>query len=523
MIFYGSLKLCYNKDMRRDCFYITKYFTKSKIFLACLLGFINGIVCGTFLNVPFLFVFVLGLLSLFVVFVCKNKLIRILFLIIICCLLGIIRYNFSKIEINQNQIAFYNEQNTEFIGLICKEPDVRGAEIKYTVCSRQVDDKKVNGKVLVTAGLFPNFEYGDLVKIKCTLKTPEQFEDFAYDKYLARYDIYSTCSFAKIYLQEKNRANFLFSKILGFKYKLKDNIDLLIKKPQSGIFSAMALGLKREIPTQILQQFSYAGVSHVIAISGMHITIISGILMSICVAVGLSRKKAFYFCTVCLLLYVIIVGLPASAVRAGIMGFLVLLSMQIGRASKITNSLFFVAAIMLLINPRLLRDDIGFQLSFMAVLSLVYFGDFWEKVLLKIKIPRVLGIFEGIQMTMAAQVLTLPIIIYYFGVVSIIAPIANVLIVPILPYIMMSGFAAMLVGIINVSLAKVIVLPAFLGLSFLLNTVEVLTNLPHTYFVVEKVGLQFVFVYYFILIVLWLKKKTVKHSTTNKQHSMNIQ
>jgi competence protein ComEC len=136
-------------------------------------------------------------------------------------------------------------------------------------------------------------------------------------------------------------------------------------------------------------------------------------------AIGLSRKQAFYLAVLLLVIFIILVGVPASAMRAGLMGFFVLWALKLGRLNKITNAIILAGAIMLLINPKLLRYDIGFQLSFLAILGLIYFYPLINDWMIKIKMPKLKGGREIFSMTIAAQVFTLPITAYNFSTVSL--------------------------------------------------------------------------------------------------------
>jgi len=190
------------------------------------------------------------------------------------------------------------------------------------------------------------------------------------------------------------------------------------------------LGDKRRLSEELKEKLNIAGVRHITAISGMHIMILSGVLMYLAMALGLWRGQAFYFALIILILFIIMVGLPASAVRAGIMVFFYLLAEKVGRPKSGSRAIVFAATCMLIANPLLLKLDVGFQLSFLAVMGITYLMPLLQKFLK----------FRLLAMTLSAQVFTLPILIYNFGYVSFAAPITNILIVPLLPFIMGLGF-----------------------------------------------------------------------------------
>ncbi len=120
------------------------------------------------------------------------------------------------------------------------------------------------------------------------------------------------------------------------------------------------------------------------------------------------------------------------------MGTLLLIALNIGRQYSIAPALFFAALIMLVMNPKILFWDIGFQLSFAATLGIVYFAPLFEQRTEYIENPA--GVKSVLITTFAAIIATLPFILLYFGRMSLVAPLANVLILPFLPYIMLWGF-----------------------------------------------------------------------------------
>ena len=488
--------------------------TKSKIFLLSCVSFIIGIAIGNFFAVPFLFVYILFLLFVFFIIIFrKQKICSVIFLCLFFSLLGNFRFNFTQFFRAKNLISYHNGEKVLFQGMVAEAPDIRSDKIKYTVETKKIyleNFESIKGKVLVSGELYPEYEYGDFLEISCKIQAPEKIDDFDYEKYLERYNIYSLCYFPKIKLLEKNKGDFLYLEILKFRNKLKDITDLAMKKPESSIFAAINLGLTRETPQDVLQVFANAGVSHIIAISGTNITIICGILMSFCISLGISRKKAFYLCSVTIFTYVLLVGSPVSAVRAGIMGFLVLLAVRLGRLSNIMNTLFFTAALMLLLNPRILLSDVSFQLSFLAVLSMVIFGKFFENFLEKIKTPKSFSIFESLNMTLSAQVLTMPIIIYDFGIISLVSLPANILIGPLLPMIMILGMVSVFFGLINIWFAKILIIPCFIALNFIIKISEILTNLPFAYFVIDKKSVFALIVYFVLLICAYCFGKNKK-------------
>ena len=196
------------------------------------------------------------------------------------------------------------------------------------------------------------------------------------------------------------------------------------------------LGDKKSIDSGLNDKFSRIGISHIVAISGANVSILINLIMLFAVGVGLSRRTSFYFSSSVLAVYMILVGFPASAMRAGLMGFLILWAIHLGRLSKSANALVLAAAMMLLFNPKILRDDVGFQLSFLSMLSIIYLYPVLDGFMEKIRITDKLNLREIMAMTLAAQIFTLPILVSSFHQVSSVFLLSNFLVLWSLPILM---------------------------------------------------------------------------------------
>ncbi len=466
--------------------------SKAKIFYYFLLCFIGGVAIRSFFVIEFFWIYLLGLIFLVLTIIFwQNKFWRYLFFGGVFIILGIWRYQLSLPGINPNKIWFYNGQKVNFEGVVVAEPDIRINQTKLIINSKQlippqrdpdkvgtINNKKlpVRGKVLVNVGLYPEYQYGDLVAVNCELKQPEPFEDFAYDRYLAKDKIYSQCLYPQVKLISSNCGDWLLTKIFKFKNKLRAIINANLPEPQASLFYAIILGSRGGIPSDLTTKFSLTGTSHLIAISGLNITLITVILMKLATNCYIPRKKSFWLITAILVGYIIIIGFSASAVRAAIMGFLVILASREGRLNQAGNALIFTAAIMILVNPKILRDDIGFQLSFLAMIGLIYISPFFEYRLEKL--PSYFGIKESLQTTTSAQITTLPLIIYNFGRISLIALIANLLVLPILPYLMIIGIVNLIVSLFFSGIAQYLFWPVWLLLTYLVKLIEFFASIP---------------------------------------------
>ncbi len=444
-----------------------------------------------------------------------NNKIRIIALTGLFLFLGLWRYAIGLPVNTPDKISYYNGQSVTITGVVANESDIRQRNMKLEVRSeRLVDsDRKVDGKILVTTNLYPRYNYGDKLEITCDLQAPEEFQGFAYDRYLARYDIYSVCYYPRLVNLGTGQGNWLYGKIFKLKDKFRDTINQGLGEPEASLARAIILGDKRSIPNDLREKFSQAGISHIVAISGMHISILAALVSVFLLSIGLKRKHAFYASGLFLVFYIILIGLPASAMRAGLMGFLVLWALYLGRLNKLVNTLVLAAVILLLVNPKLLRDDIGFQLSFLAVLGITYvyplFNSWFEKILEKrLLFLKTSSAFKGVRdilnITIAAQVFTLPIIAYNFSQVSIIAPLTNLLILWALPVVMVAVLGALGLSLMLPAFSVAFFWPSLALLKYIIIITNSLLKIPVSFITINYLWLGWVLLYY--AAVLWMIK-----------------
>lgn len=492
--------------------------SKSKIFFYFCLFFILGVGVASYLALPLWAAFAIFLAGCgFLFFGWPHQKFFIIFgLAGIFLFLGVLRFQTSEITRDESQISFYNGQKKTFVGVVAAEPDTRDSGVKLKVKSERLETdgnwKKADGNVLVNARLYPAYHYGDELEITCKLQKPEPIEEFAYDKYLAKENIYSLCYWPDIKFLESGRGNKIVAAILFAKEKLVATVNKILPEPQAAFLGGLLYGAKRGIQADLTEKFNITGTTHIVAISGYNITILAALLMGITKGIGLTRKKSFWVALFGISFFVILTGASASVVRAALMGLLVLLASRVGRISKITNALIFAAAVMLVFNPKILAFDVGFQLSFAATIGLVYLSPIFEKYFEKL--PSVFGVKESFVTTLSAIILTMPLILYSFGRISFIAPLANILILPMIPLTMAAGSIAVLGGIIYPGLGQIIGWLAWLFLSYIIKVVEILAKIPWASAEVGKIHWVFLVIFYLMISwFIWWKSENMKLKT----------
>ena len=369
------------------------------------------------------------------------------------------------------------------LGYVNKEPEINSDNQRLVIHANKMlagpYSIDLDEQILVTTASFPEYEYGDLLAIYGQIKRPQNFSDFDYAAYLAKDAIYTTMLFPEIKtadldlsVGQKIKLNF-FENIFSVKSAFQKSIRRSIGEPNAAFIEGILLGSRTQISDELKEAFARTGTSHITAVSGYNITIVAGIICSFFI-IFLRRPTAFWFSVIGVALFVILTGAQASVVRAAVMGTLVLLAQREGRLSDPRNAIVLAGAAMVLINPLILRNDIGFQLSFFATLGLIYLAPSIERYFKKI--PNTFKIRETLIMTISAQIFVLPLLLYYFKSLSLVFLPANLIVLPTIPFAMAAGFAAALAGMILPFLGQVVGYVAWIITSFEIGVIKFLAK-----------------------------------------------
>ncbi len=459
--------------------------SKSRTFLLFCFSFIFGIAIASGVNVGRQYLFYAGLIciifALLTIYYFHSPKYRLYAFALLLVSLGIFRFIFSQPNISENHIAYYNNQKLSLVGKIVEEPEYKLTDSVYVVEAVEISKwkKVVQGRILVRAAIHPEYQYGDVINLYCKLQEPENSEEFNYANYLARQKIYSLCYYPQIDKIKGGEGNVLKSAILTWKRSLGNKVNDLWPEPESSLMAGLLYGARSGFTKELSDSFSKVGITHIVAVSGYNISIVATFLMTLFIAIGLYRRQAFWFAVIGIILFVIFTGASASVVRAGVMGVLVLLANQLGRLSRIGNVLVFTAALMLLFNPWILLWDAGFQLSFLATIGLVYIGPILQEKIINKKVFSKISshtwfrtISEIFISTLAAIISTLPLILFQFGRLSIVAPIANILVLWLIPWLMMLGFVSVVLSYLYFPLGQLIAWIAGIGLKYIVFITE---------------------------------------------------
>lgn len=282
---------------------------------------------------------------------------------------------------------------------------------------------------------------GDKVELKGEVVLPQPIEDFDWPAYLLEQGISAVVYKAR--LNGYKQGSWSVKRTLAkTRLAMRDKLQALLPAPHSGILIAMLTGERAGISERTRSLFARSGISHIIAISGLHMGIIGGILLLLFRFGGAPRRLIVMLTALALAGYALFVGLRPSTVRAAAMGSIGLWALTSGFHHNQLRVLVWVAVGLLVWNPFLLLNDIGFQLSFLAVAGILIFWPVLNNFLLSI-LPWAL-IRTLVAFTLSAQAATLPLTISQFGIISFVSPLVNLIVLPLLPFIMAGGFVILI-------------------------------------------------------------------------------
>lgn len=341
-------------------------------------------------------------------------------------------YSFS-FDKNFREKFVPNGAKFNFQGLVVNNPIPKG---NYQ--DLYVKTKLAGAEVVILAKVprYPEHHYGDLLVLNGEVDEPEPE---GYSKYLAKEGISGVMFNPQVNLVALNRGSLLKSLLFSIKNSVVDEFGKFLPYKESAFLSGLVLGERSDFSEEFKTAMQTSGTTHLVALSGYNVTLIVSALMAVFL-VFLRRRMSLIFAFIFLVAFVLMTGAEASVVRAAIMGALVVVAKESGRLWNPRNAIVLAGLLMVLVNPKVLVFDAGFELSFLALVGIVYLKPAIQRFF---KIKEEAGIFfwrDNLLTTGAAQLMVVPVLIQSFGSFSPISLVSNVLILGIVPYTMILGF-----------------------------------------------------------------------------------
>ena len=489
------------------------------IYLSCV--WVAGIFLGSKLNLP-LWLGLAGLVPLLLLFfIRQHRKPVILAGLGIFILVVVSAYSYSSLYgIDDSKVHFYNDLGVvEIEGTVAGDPDVRDTNTRLNLSAVAIkadpEWRDVGGTVLVFVPRYPAYKYGDVIKLTGELETPPQLDDFDYRGYLAHQGIHATMFYPEIEVLDTGRGFPPLAWVYSLRGRLAQTLAQVLPEPQASLAQGMVLGIRGNIPRDLQDDFSRSGTAHLLAISGLHLGIMAGILLG--VGLWLFGRRHYLYVWLALgavWLYTVITGMNPPVVRGAIMASLFLLAEALGRQRSAMVALTFAAAVMVGVHPYILGDA-SFQLSFLAMAGLVFIfpilRDLGRRAVVKmlgeegsfISLSNV--VVDTLSATLGAIIAVWPVVAYYFGIISLVGPLATFLALPALPGVIVAGALAAAVGLASLAVAQAIGWLAWLFLSYTLLVVGGLGSASVSSVEVDWINPAFISGYYLVLAAaIWL-------------------
>jgi len=482
------------------------------LFYFCI-AWLAGIALAPPLGLPLISFLIAG--ALFFLFAFTVRKFRIPFLCLAFFLLGGARLSAAQPKPGPSFIGSYLNRSAVFEVVLDEDPIPRGsgfrvrAHVVLIGFNEGEEIRNLEGAILVEFGTPPDGwqpRYGDRAKLSGVLLPPRTIEGFDYAGYLARQGVYGTLREAAVQSVAQGEGNPLTAALFAFRRRALATLRALFPEPEGSLLAGILLGEESSIPVDLQDAFSRTGTSHIVAISGFNISIIAGLFLTFTKRLP-RRIPGWLLAAAGIAAYTILVGAAASVVRAAVMGGMAILARQLGRRSHGLTSLAFTGAAMTAAYPWTLWD-IGFQLSFAATLGLILYADPLQSgaerwLLRRISMERARGLAgvasEVFLMTIAAQITTLPVMLFYFNSLSLSAFAVNPLVLSVQPMVMIAGGLALLLGMLWLPAGQVLAWAGWAPTAYTIRVVEWGANISALWWPIGLIPPVWIGAYYIAL------------------------
>lgn len=491
------------KAIIKRIIYFTSFF-KLYILLDVSIGFVAGIIVGdSFPFQPFLFMIAIVLFACFKLFLIKSSSNNFLIPLFFAFLIGLAYINYCK-DVYTNNVGRMESLEVEIIGEVVEEPDLKGVSVSYVLSPKKIkiigsnfEVSNLKGNILVNYHLYPGFNYGDVLKITGKVEIPKPINGFDYKAYLEDKGIYAVINKVQgIDLVGKGKGLQIF--LYRIKQQIKEKVGMSICEPHASLIIGILLGIKSSIPESFQKSLQATGTTHIIAISGYNINILFAFLLGFSRLFG--RKATLIVTFPILVVFLLMIGVGnIPALRAGILGFITIISMFSGRKRTALTLFPLSVAILLFINPQSFKL-LSFQLSVGSTFGLIGFSKILGNKL--IFLEKLRFVKDELTTTLSAIVFTLPITLGNFYTFSLVSPLVNILVLPIIPVCMLLGFILIIFTFISPLLANIFGYLVWLPFEYVIEIIVFFSGFNFAMVNVGDWSGVFTFFIYLILIII---------------------
>ena len=394
------------------------------LFFYVLISFILGVLLASFgweLSIIILISLLISAIFLFLHFFFEKSYFAFLAALTLFLVVGAIYFQLDQKQINDSKIIF-GEQAT-YSGKIINDPKQGFLIVKLSSLEQE--------RILLKNRAYSSFRYADEIEFSGKIqKSPET-------SYFIEKGIIGRLSSQEIKLIKRNKT--ILGRLFDFKHQSLSSFEKTLTPLKASFLKGLVFGERKGLSPDFRESMNLTGTSHLFAFSGLHLTIVSLSLANL-IRYFLPPLLTIFPTFIIIFAFTAMTAFRVSAVRAAIMGFLIFIAQQKGRKRSYRNLLALTAFVLILFNPRSLYYDISFQLSFLAVLGIIYLREPLTRLLKLKKEPGFLSWRQNFLMTLSAQLATAPLLIISFNRFSLTSVLANVLILVFIPLTMALGY-----------------------------------------------------------------------------------
>jgi competence protein ComEC len=333
-------------------------------------------------------------------------------------------------------------------------------------------DRAVSGGVLVTGPLIPALSPGDEVEVDASgLRGLDRRPGADSADALEREAVEGVATAPQVFVLA-NAGPSLATLIVGAQARLIGAVNAELPEPAAALLLGIAFGIHQPLSPDVRAPLQDAGLIHIVVVSGLKVVLVIGLLSALARVLEWSRARTLLVAVPVIAAYVLISGAGPAAMRSALMAGAAMLAATGGRRIDPVPMLALVAALKLGLSPALV-DDPGFQLSFLGTAGILVLS---APIAARLPGPRILA--EPFAMTLAAQVATLPIMAGTFGVIALGGPIANALVLPLLPVMIVAGGVGATLSALHPGLGWIPLQFAALGTSATTTVARVVNAIP---------------------------------------------
>lgn len=471
-------------------------------FLMIAISLVIGVLMGEYLKYKsILFIFAIFLVLIYEILTKKTNYKKILMCTIIIFLASMYtNYLNNKYETMYKQ---YNETEISVTGVIVSE--VKETDYYYNVQLQVKQKSKINNtklNVYIKKKLIKNktdLKYGNKIKVTGEYKEPEvarNYKGFDYKKNLRTKKIYGSITIQNSFeVISCNNGNIIMRWLKGFSIKLKENLSKLLNEKELGIVKGVVLGDTSDLDEDIKENFTNSSLSHMLAVSGAHVSYVIMTVSLIFQSKNFGKKTTKIITMLVLIIFMIITNMSPSVTRAVICMIINIFAGLIYKRPDTINALAISIIFTLILNPFSLFN-IGLQLSYAGTIGIICFSKLIEAKP-KNKIKKY--IYDSIIVSTSANLVSFPLMAYYFNTISLNFIISNLVVSPVLGLIIILGIITLLTSTISINLAKIVAILLKISVNLIIKMTEIISNLPIKNILVVTPSIILIAIFYIFL------------------------